>query len=1325
MFSSPAMLAPTGASEGTRSSSIVNEIAKLYAKLETLRDQRRQQDANPTSGEQHLGGRPVEGDHRVILVSRQLPFTLDYDAGSNAWQGRTPSDVETDQAMRNLQVVASGAGCKWVGWPRVEVDPAAQPRVSELLNRKRYFPVWVDEAKNRNYYRGFCKTVLWPLFHSLPPTTEDTISISRSAHIWNAPSVIAEDAFNETEMWQAYMHVNQLFADVIRDVYEEGDVVWVHDYHLMLVPQMVRNLLPNARIGFFLHVPFPSSELYRILPYREEILQGILAADLVGFQTYHYARYFLQTCESILGLDWSPVSVQDDHGHFANVCITPVGIEPTRLQQKAKSKTVSGLRQRYEKQFRGKKVVLGVDSIDVTKGLARKFLAIEEFLRNHSDLVDKVAFVQVLVGRSMDSSLEAQISRIAARINSQYCELGQEGPLHLIPQGIPAQQLTALYCVADLLLITPIRDGMNVVPFEYVIARDANRSLATVALSEFAGCARSLGGATLLNPWHTEHVASVIYELLFELEDEERKRNHDAMNQYVRRFTSLRWWKRFTAALREANEEENQSPSRELHLDQVLNAYEASSRKLIVVGLEGVLVPPSTLPELLKLPSGIESALATLCDQSETTVVIVSPRSCETMENVCGDLNAVLVAESGWFVRWGRHMPWECQVSYLETRWRDDVEKVVEYYTERTPGSFMETKSHSIAWHFRDCDLGHGAWQAKQLLVSLTNISKTMPFKVHSGNKTIEIEQQSPAPPPLLQTLLDRIKGIATLSTSMSALSLQQNHSSTHSFFGATSPASSIVSPTTTPQPVPPIRMPPSAPTPPGISPRSGLASSGASVRGNLSELAGAASSAESAASAAASGTGLAVTVTPGLEPDFVLVVLRGDDPSDEDTFEDLAPEPVDLDDFLHQLQLEQEEASSVASQEIPPALSGMPRESPVDGVAHAHRSGGFEPLAKAVAPGKTPAQPSLPLTPTRARTRMSDSAVPGGELKRTESDVSPLVASSLRRNSVSTSNGLEMVAHSPEHLHHAANPGSPMRPSAQAAAALNRRSVIYRDKTFAPRKDFPPTQLLFQAMRRKYGPQFSRYEMPETAAACWSLVRNTQVLSHLQRAEDLHNSNFGSLEQSGEAARRLDGGIDSVGSRDRMQTRSKMILADPILRRIERKSWSATLAANLTNLGTLEGSSDDGRKSADTPVPVRHRPRGEAAAKSAAAPADAAGAAGAAGADRDGEREAGREGARENHSLPINTFSVSVGMRLTQAHYFLKNRRAVNSLFLALGATVQEVTASAGPTVAFRGGYASMPELQNISEARIAFRNTSSDGDMKEGGGAGASVKA
>jgi trehalose 6-phosphate synthase/phosphatase len=578
--------------------------------------------------------------------------------------------------------------------------------------------------------------------------------------------------------------VNQKFADAISDVYEDGDMIWIQGYHFTLLPQvsyfglfscillsfllcfiihepihfavrlgyflwtqMIRSSIPTSAIGLFFHLPFPSSELYRVLPYREDILEGMLASNLIGFQTFDYNRHFLSTCSRILGLGTTYKGISNPNGHFTNVCICPVGIDPPYYASLVKKAEVQHHIKQLQQQFRGKIVLLGVDKIDYIKGLVHKVIAVEELLDDHQELAEKIVMVQVGISAGSESYnsklVESQLSAMVGRINAKFRTMANESPVQLITREVSMEELAAFMCVADVCVSTPIRDGMNLLPFGYVVCRETEGLHGTVVLSEFAGAVQSLGGAMLVNPWDTQRFCEVLFNSI-KMDPKERERRHRLMHQSICQFTVHNWANNFMEQFREVIDEHDVSFGRELHSRDMMVAYERSKKRLLIFAYEGVLSPQiTTFPELAQMSDQVRANLKILASDPQNTVIVISARSGAVMEKWIGDIPVVLAAEYGVYVRWRPQDLWECQVPNLDISWKENVMPLLKYYSDRTPGAVIEIKESAIAWHYRDCDLDHGVWQARELFASLTQLTKQLPIAVVSGEKTVEVLQNS------------------------------------------------------------------------------------------------------------------------------------------------------------------------------------------------------------------------------------------------------------------------------------------------------------------------------------------------------------------------------------------------------------------------------------------------------------------------------------------------------------------------------------------------------------------------------------------------------
>eukprot|EP00639_Heterosigma_akashiwo_P024651 CAMPEP_0194694748 /NCGR_PEP_ID=MMETSP0295-20121207/21479_1 /TAXON_ID=39354 /ORGANISM="Heterosigma akashiwo, Strain CCMP2393" /LENGTH=499 /DNA_ID=CAMNT_0039586215 /DNA_START=98 /DNA_END=1593 /DNA_ORIENTATION=+ len=453
-----------------REREIQEKMSQLHAQLKEVRGAPSTNDE--TVAYDGVGGKEEDKSTRpsgrVIMVTRRLPLDVHFDNAQQKWEVTPRSMDSLNHQMQNSVLVHNSNDCIWLGWHGGYAEPGQQQPLRSRLAEDRFAPVFLDRRRQERFYDGFCKQVLWPLFHATPPTTDDTMR-------HHGDDDDEAEGGTEQQLWEAYASVNQTFADAIQEIYREGDIIWVQDYHFMLLPRLLRNQLDGANplIGMYFHLPFPSSELYRILPFREELLLGALAANLVGFQTYDYVRHFLSTAEFLLGVDCRHNGLEYE-GSFTTVAICPIGIDPGSLRERLAHPDAIDLRKRLAAAYAGKAVLLSVDDLDNTQGLVHKMLALEDLLARRPRLADQLAFVQVLnckrEGNAEKDTLEMQTLQMVARINSKVAKIGAAGPL-AVRMNPPAAEIAALMATAHAYVNTVLRDGMSVAPMEYVVAQ--------------------------------------------------------------------------------------------------------------------------------------------------------------------------------------------------------------------------------------------------------------------------------------------------------------------------------------------------------------------------------------------------------------------------------------------------------------------------------------------------------------------------------------------------------------------------------------------------------------------------------------------------------------------------------------------------------------------------------------------------------------------------------------------------------------------------------------------------------------------------------------
>ncbi|XP_009785713.1 probable alpha,alpha-trehalose-phosphate synthase [UDP-forming] 9 [Nicotiana sylvestris] len=693
---------------------------------------------------------------RKIIVANMLPLHAQRDTAAEKWC----FSLDEDSLLLQLKDGFSPeTEVIYVGSLKVEVEPSEQEEVTQrLLEEFKCVPTFVPRDIQENFYHGFCKQQLWPLFHYMLPMCPDH-----------------GDRFDR-QLWQAYVSANKLFADKVMEVVNpEDDYIWVQDYHLMVLPTFLRKRYHRVKLGFFLHSPFPSSEIYRTLPVRDEILKGLLNCDLIGFHTFDYARHFLSCCSRMLGLDYESKRGHiglDYFGRTVYIKILPVGIHMGRLESVLNLSSTFAKAKEVQEQFKGMKVILGVDDMDIFKGISLKLLAFEHLLQQHEDLQGKLVLVQI-VNPARSSGKDVQEAKretylTVDRINQIYGRSNYE-PVILIDRPVARYEKTAYYAVADCCIVNAVRDGMNLVPYKYIVCRQGSLGLdeamgikadsprtSMLVVSEFIGCSPSLSGAIRVNPWDIEAVAEAL-NWAITISDSEKVLRHEKHYRYVSSHDVAYWALSFMQDLERACKDHYSkrcwgiglglgfrvialSPSfRKLSIDHIVSSYRRTQRRAIFLDYDGTVVPQSSM---VKAPSAeVITLLNTLSNDPKNTVYIVSGRGRTSLSEWLAPCERLgIAAEHGYFIRESKTSDWESLASDLE--WNEIVEPVMKLYTEATDGSYIETKESALVWHHHDADPDFGSCQAKELLDHLESVLANEPAVVKRGQHIVEIKPQ-------------------------------------------------------------------------------------------------------------------------------------------------------------------------------------------------------------------------------------------------------------------------------------------------------------------------------------------------------------------------------------------------------------------------------------------------------------------------------------------------------------------------------------------------------------------------------------------------------
>ncbi|KAI8821483.1 glycosyltransferase family 20-domain-containing protein [Fimicolochytrium jonesii] len=696
---------------------------------------------------------------RLVVISNRLPVTIKA-TGDQKWD----FSMSSGGLVSALSGLAKEMKFTWIGWPGLDVPKDQQAAMkSQLSEQHSCAPVFISDEVADMHYNGFSNSILWPLFHYHP----------------------GEINFNE-EHWNAYQQVNRAFADAVAEQTKEGDIIWVQDYHLMLLPTMLRDILSernikNVKIGFFLHTPFPSSEIYRILPVRKQVLLGVLNCDLIGFHTYDYARHFLSSCTRILGLHTMPNGVEFE-GRIVHVGTFPIGIDTEKFAEGLKTeKIVKRIAQLREK-FKGVKLIVGVDRLDYIKGVPQKLHALEMFLSQHPEFVEKVVLVQVAVPSRQDveeyQNLQRVVNELVGRINGIYGTVDY-APIHFMHRSVPFDELVSLYAVADACLVSSTRDGMNLVSYEYIVSQQERHGV--LILSEFAGAAQSLNGSIIVNPWSTEELSQAIHDAVT-MPDDLRKANHQKLYRYVTKYTAAYWGLTFVKELQRVTLLNAPQNLPKLPYDMVVTKFKKSNKKKIIfLDYDGTLTTTHKLPEFAKPSSAVLDSLKRLCSMPDVYVYILSGRSRMHLDLWFAETGVGLSAEHGCFYRHPQKLGenfadpdgengtdgdtndsvdgaeifrrrtnngWLALVDQIDSSWRDTIRPLFQHYTERTPGSFIEEKEINLTWHYRNADPEFGGWQSAELQVNLEKILSHMPVSVSNLRDMTPVHALTPPSPP-------------------------------------------------------------------------------------------------------------------------------------------------------------------------------------------------------------------------------------------------------------------------------------------------------------------------------------------------------------------------------------------------------------------------------------------------------------------------------------------------------------------------------------------------------------------------------------------------
>lgn len=648
---------------------------------------------------------------RLLIVSNRLPIKVAFTNGAVELK-RSEGGLATGLDSLDTQYEKH-----WVGWPGIYPENDEQKLlITQTLEKSNIHPLYLGREDIQYFYEGYSNSVLWPLCHYFFAYVQ-----------------------YDVKYWEAYQRVNNLFYEFTMQVAAKDDIIWVQDYQLMLLPRLIRKGIPAARIGYFLHIPFPSYELFRVLPEREELLKGILGADLIGFHTNDYMRHFISSVYRILGIDYKLNNLYYEN-RIVQVDSFPMGINFDLYYNAFGNKEVVKSYNQYIKQFGNSKVILSVDRLDYSKGILHRLRAFDMFLNDHPEFHGKVSLVMIVVP-SRDNvekyqDLKVKVDETIGAMNGKYSNVSWM-PVYYFYRGLPFEQLVAMYIYADIALVTPLRDGMNLVAKEYVASR--NDSTGVLILSEMAGAVVELMDSIKVNPNNIVDIKNAIHQALT-MPIEEQKERMIKMQKVIKSQNIQKWADDIISELENVGNKRDELYGKLISQEkrnEIARKFQTSAKRLLLLDYDGTLTPFFNDPLKAEPGESLLVLLDKLLKFHHTIVAIISGRDYTTLGEWFKDKRLVLFAEHGAFYRenniWVRNYP-------PDENWKTEIGLLIQKITDKTPGSFVEMKNSAIVWHYRKTDSWLAELREKQLIESLVYPCSKLNLQIMRGNKIVEVK---------------------------------------------------------------------------------------------------------------------------------------------------------------------------------------------------------------------------------------------------------------------------------------------------------------------------------------------------------------------------------------------------------------------------------------------------------------------------------------------------------------------------------------------------------------------------------------------------------
>lgn len=657
---------------------------------------------------------------RIIIVSNRLPvnITKDNKTKQNILHKSSGGLITSIGAYTEKMTELSYL---WVGWPGITTtNKSEQEEILNQLQSIHCYPVFLTEKEMDKFYLGFCNRTIWPLFHYFPTITSF-----------------------EKEHFDVYKSVNQKFAKALSNIINpEEDIVWIHDYHLMLLPNIIRQNYPSIPIGFFLHIPFPAYEVFQLLPskWRVELIEGLLGSDLIGFHTYEYTDNFLRAALRFLNLE-NNLGIINNKGRLVKIGTHPISIDYLKFSNSTKIETVISKTDEIKKQFYLQKIIFSVDRLDYTKGILNRLLGFEYFLENNPHWREGITLVIVVVPSRIGvyhyQQMKKQIDETIGRINGKFSTV-KWTPIVYKYGSLDFETLVSFYNASDIMLVTPLRDGMNLVAKEYIASKQDKNGV--LILSEMAGSAKELLEAIIINPNSIEEIGESI-KIALDMPKEEKMERIKNMQERISRYNVFRWVSDYLNELNKITLLQKQMESQFINQEienQIIDHYKKTQKRLIMLDYDGTLIEFTNTPKTAG-PTKELIHLLHLLIQKNNHVAIISGRDKETLQNWFENLSISLVAEHGAFFKLF-NTNWKLYQNNIDTSWKNAILNILKLYSDRLPGAFIEEKTFSIVFHYRNTDPETQAMIIPELNGHLQNFISNTKLVVNKGSKILEIK---------------------------------------------------------------------------------------------------------------------------------------------------------------------------------------------------------------------------------------------------------------------------------------------------------------------------------------------------------------------------------------------------------------------------------------------------------------------------------------------------------------------------------------------------------------------------------------------------------